>query len=61
MAIELAELPLIDLAACVNENEFDLLQCELVAKCLHEYGVIVVKDPVRRTPAIDRQTTELSP
>jgi hypothetical protein len=39
-------MPVIDLAKFINKSEGWKEECKLVGECLHETGILVVRDPV---------------
>ncbi len=40
-------LPIIDVEKYLNKSEGWKAECKLVAECLHDTGVLCIKDPVR--------------
>ncbi|OQR90823.1 hypothetical protein THRCLA_09197, partial [Thraustotheca clavata] len=45
MSVQIADLPVIDLAKYMANREQGGDQCRVVAECLYKYGVLVVRDP----------------
>ncbi|EQC35117.1 hypothetical protein SDRG_07351 [Saprolegnia diclina VS20] len=43
--VQIADLPVIDLAKYMADRANGVDQCNVVADCLHKYGVLVVRDP----------------
>lgn len=41
-------LPVIDVDKYLNKSEGWQEECKLVAECLHDTGVLCIKDPVRK-------------
>lgn len=39
------EIPIIDVEKYLNKNNDYNSECKKVADCLHEYGILIFKDP----------------
>jgi hypothetical protein len=38
-------VPIVDVEGFLKENDSSVKECEKVAKALHEYGCLIIKDP----------------
>ncbi len=49
----LGDLPIIQLDKFLQKNADYMEECKKVVDCLHKYGILIVKDPVRFSPFLN--------